>query len=247
MTLAGATLPTAKSHVAFVCGEWACDLDRVILAADSRGEILPLWRAWRTTVPVLERAVASGRKPPESVLQRLSDEFRYRRSLTAAEECEEWLGQRGLTPADLREHFVRTYWASAAAADQPKELVSPSEAWRERLAWFRADLLLSEHFDGIARQLAWRVAASEAASESVRRHTWRTTKRSRGDEWDTGHSVSLTWAANPEAGTVFKPDPMWAEQLQVLEAAYETQRATVLTGANRERMLHHGRHERPHA
>jgi ABC-type bacteriocin/lantibiotic exporter with double-glycine peptidase domain len=238
MRLAGATLPTTKSHVVFVCGEWACDLDEVILAADLRGEILPLWRAWRTTIPTLDCAIASGREPQESVLRRLSDEFRYRRSLTAAEECEEWLAQRSLKPVDLRDHFVRTYWASSGAADQPKELESSSEAWRRHLAWFRADLLLSEDFDCIARQLAWRMAASKAARESVSRHTGRAGKRSPSEGRDPGQAVSLAWAADPEAGTVFQLDPVWAEQLQLLEEAYEAQRASVLTARNRERMLH---------
>lgn len=237
MSLAEATLSAVDSPVAFLSGEWVCGLDQVILAADSRREILPLWQTWCTTLPAVEFALVNGCKPPENVLRRLSDEFRYQRSLTAAEECEEWLAQRGLKPVDLREHLCRSYWASAGASDQPERFDSSSEGWRKRLVWFRTDLLLSEDVDWMARQLAWRVAAFEAMHGSLSRHSPRPVMRNAGQQRGTAQSVSLVWAVNPKGGTVFEPDPGWADQLQLLEEAYETQRAVSLTAPNRGRML----------
>ncbi len=237
MSLAEATLRAAKSHVAFVSGQWACDLDQVILAADYRAEILPLWCAWRKTIPGVQCALASGREPPETVLQRLSDEFRYKRALTAAEECEAWLAERGLKPIDLREHLVRIYWGSVGMVDGPKAPQPSEDSWRNHLEWFRTDLLLSDNFDFMARQLAWRVAASESANESTSASPARAAVRSGVQERQPHLSVSLAWAENPDSGIVFSPDPAWVGQLQSFEAAYQAQCASVLTATNRERML----------
>jgi hypothetical protein len=232
MSLAGTTLPTAKLHEAFASGEWVCDLDHVLLAADFRGEILPLWRAWQRTLPAVQLGLSRGQDPNENALQERIDEFRYRRSLTAAEECEDWLAQRGLTPTDLRDYFVRTYWARSLSEEAHKcELLAPDSS--ELLSSFRKDLLLSEDFDRMARRLAWRVAASAEACGDL---TIPSAPVRSATPAEALQPVSLEWAPACGAASVFKPDPRWTAELEVLEAAYEEQSVSVLTTENRRRM-----------
>ena len=98
-------------------------------------------------------ALAAGLEAEEASVEALMEEYRYERDLVSAEETERWLGQRGLTPEDFVDYFMRRYWAEIHHPGSSQELASlpnPAEFGR---VWL-ADMVLSGTWVRWARRWA---------------------------------------------------------------------------------------------
>jgi len=151
-------------------------VNRVLQAADFRGELRRLRLLWLRAWRAFDHAQEQGAEPDEAILDKLASEFRYARNLVTAEECEQWLAGLGLSAEDFGEHIVRCSLAgvsdlfagnvneflagqaSRADTPQPQESPTPPPLDDEQARCFWIDLVLSVGFQEMARALAWRVA-----------------------------------------------------------------------------------------
>jgi len=149
----------------FAAGGRTVALGEIVLAAHCRGDLLAAWTQLLQLVECEARAADAdddGALADDSVLQSLSEQFRYDRDLITAEETERWLADRGLTLDDFSAYCVRHYWADRAGdadASTPMDYESaPDELWD----LLRAELLLTGELDRMALALSWRFAAAHA-------------------------------------------------------------------------------------
>jgi hypothetical protein len=150
----------AAGFPVFVAGGRTYSSTHVIRAADFRGAL----RAFRETS--LTRALRAA--PPDgaddAAVGEIGNDYRYRRDLTTAEECEHWLAGRGLSVADFQAWCERVYWEGRPGNSGTPAAPPPSLSPGEIDLCFLADLVLSDDFDRLARELAWRVALECASS-----------------------------------------------------------------------------------
>jgi hypothetical protein len=193
--------------------------EQTLQAAEFRGELEPLRSQWRRDFDRVSLVNTSQAATDRTEVQQLQDEYRYRRNLTTAEECEEWLAARGITVEEFRAHFVRRYWAGKLVAESEHEssLVIDADARLARA--FRTDVVLSNEFDRLARKLAWRAAISPA-----------------GD----GHQAfppkideSATGAPEPGAQSELRDNGAWRRELEHMEAGFQRECRQVLTADRR--------------
>lgn len=140
--------------VVFECAERGFCTTEVLQAAEIRGEMPPFLAGWRRRRAAARAAAAAGLAPTAEAVEEAMNEFRYARDLISGEECERWLGRRGLTFGDLENHCTR--WLQAAMIP----LADEAGEGREEEGELRVDLLLSNAFGRWARALAWRTAAA---------------------------------------------------------------------------------------
>jgi hypothetical protein len=131
----------------------------VLLAARHRGDLVPIEAETAEALACARYAEEEGFEIDENAAQAASVEYRYQKDLVTAEDTERWLEQHGLTLDDFGAYFERRHWrrrfqgqSSELAREYPP---SPDDV--EAALW--PDVLLGSHFDGLARALAWRVAA----------------------------------------------------------------------------------------
>jgi hypothetical protein len=145
--------------VAFAADGRDFTIDDVLLAARHRGDLVPIEAETAEALACARYAEEEGFALDEDAVQAASDEYRYQKDLVTAEDTERWLQQRGLTLDDFGAHFERRHWR-LRFPDQSSELVreyAPSPDDLESARW--PDVLLGNHFEVLARALAWRVAA----------------------------------------------------------------------------------------
>ena len=203
------------------------DVDSILRATDFRGELLPFWRHWRQAIQNASVASEHEDDADEAVLENLANEYRYRRDLVTAEECERWLAARGVEPEEFMAHFVRCHSAERSAPEavvnEKEEAVGAKELGR----LFRIDWVLSDDFDRAARQLAWRVAldcedrATHAANKGVTRLA----------------SLSLSASSADARNQIVRTDPQELMELQRLESAFQACSQQLLTAEKRQHCL----------
>jgi len=217
----------------FTAGGRGYGVEHVLQAAEFRGELQPLLRAWNPVRLAVAAAQAQGREPEQEALDQLAAEFRYAHNWVSADECEQGLDALGVTSDEFADHFVRCalagpggLFAGAAPPDAsaPDSGVMDAEAARS----FRIDLLLSGAFPAMARAIAWRVAlqcegrpAPDAGAVAA--------QKAHGLE--NQRLTAMDWLAPGEAVAG------WLEELAVLEALFRTESRVFLNPRNQGRAL----------
>ena len=140
----------------FKTGERAFTIDDVLGATAWRGALTPFCVTLAQRLAAAEAAQAGGLEPDPAAVESATEDFRYARDLVSAEECEQWLAQRGLAFADLTTSATRQLQAELAEVDSAEEFPAPDAAL------LRTEALLADEFTEWARQLAWRVALAAA-------------------------------------------------------------------------------------
>lgn len=136
----------------FAAGDREVTAEQVLAAADWRGQVAGFRKQWENRQHAAQAAEAAGQTARPEAVEAVTDSFRYARGLIAAEECEQWLAQRGLTFDDLHAHATRQVLAAQAGE------VRALGRGRLEECVFLQDVLLAEEFSAWARALAWRMA-----------------------------------------------------------------------------------------
>jgi hypothetical protein len=212
------------ARAVFKAGGRLYTLEQVIQAADYRGDLHAFQDSWHAIVWRANLAAQRGLEPDEAAVQDLVREYRYQRDLTSAEECEQWLEARGLTPDNLEEYVVRRYWSNELA-DELMTSKEPTEVnAKEHATLFRIDLLLSEEFDRFARRLAWRVAC---ACEEIQKNA----------APDNSPCPGLMLPGISSSSQASGPPSHWRKEVEQFEAAFRAHSQRLLTTDNRRRWL----------
>ncbi len=140
------------SPSAFQGGLRVFTVDDILSAAEWRGVLADFRTDWSRRLTSARTAEAEGLAPDAAAIEAATDAFRYARDLVSADECDRWLGDRGLTFEDLTASVTRRLQAEMS---DPVEGCEP-EADDEPI--FLLDALLADEFTVWARDLAWRVA-----------------------------------------------------------------------------------------
>lgn len=150
----------------FSVGALQFDADDVLDAAWVRGDLRTGWkRFWRGLAAA---QAAPETEPGADDLQAQADALRYRFDLITAEATDAWLEARGLTLEDLTEFCRRCHFVEQSDDRPPRKAPRYQEATAELRELLRQDLLFEGSFDELARQLAWRAAASVEGRQSSR-------------------------------------------------------------------------------
>lgn len=202
------------------------DVESILRATDFRGELLPFWRRWRQAIQNANVTSECEDDADEAVLENLVNEYRYRRDLLTAEECEQWLAARGVEPEDFMAHFVRCHSAERPAPEAVLKDEEAAAGTKELGRLFRIDWVLSDDFDRAARQLAWRVALD---CEGPANHA-------------TNSGTQLApcglGASSADARSqIVRTDPQELMELQRLESAFQARSQRLLTAEKRELCL----------
>jgi len=213
------SVPTASSAagspLVFKAHGRSFNLAQTLQAAEFRGDLQPYRNRWFHESALASHANKCLEETDHNAVQQLQDEYRYRRNLTTAEECEEWLASRGITVEEFRRHFVHRYWARKLASrterEPPREV--DEKDWFTRA--FLTDLMLSTEFDRMARKLAWRAALGPAVDN-------RQASRSEMAEPGPGATGQAVQRGMPN-------DPAWWRELERMEAEFERESREVLT------------------
>ncbi len=211
----------AVAPAAFTAGGRTYDLHQVIRAADCRKELAPFWRNWHPNALLAQSAERF--EPDEAALQKRMAEFRHRHSLTAAEECEDWLEERGLTPGDMRQHFIRAFRAEHALRVNARAPAWPAKPSAQLLRRFCVDLLLSDEFELMAHRLAWRIAVRVETDQA-----------SGGGEAPV--ATPPAWNPAGSEARVLSADTAGETWLEELETAFTSCCRAALTSEARKRM-----------
>ena len=150
---------STPAYPAFQCGPRVYTLDDILEAAQSGGELARFRSSWLARQAAVKAAEAADLSPDSAAVEAATEAFRYARDLVSAEECERWLGARGLAFEELADCVTRRLQSALAETAAPFDPTADDE----RL--FRRDALLADEFTGWARHLARRVAV---AAESGR-------------------------------------------------------------------------------
>jgi hypothetical protein len=187
----------------------------VMRAAHFRGRLAACWERLWAAVEAREHAEAEGAEVDLEAVQALSEEFRYQRDLITTEETEAWLAARGLTGDDFNDHFVRQYWCNLRGAGRPVQAPDLGAASREAWRSLAAHVWLSDGLEGMARDLAHRLAV------------WGSARTSAPDEAALGierkRFFDRTGLRPGELGAwlaAFERDSEWFERMLTLEAVY---------------------------
>lgn len=193
----------AAGFPVFVAGGQVYSSTHVISAADFRGAL----RSFREASLSRARRAAGRDGADDTAVEEIGNDLRYRRDLTTAEECERWLAGRGLSVADFQAWCERVYWEGRPEDSETPADPAGSLPPEEIDPCFLADLALSDDFDRLARELAWRVAL----------------------ECDSGGAGAAS-SGPPEPAD-------WDERLRRLEDAYTACSGSLVTPASQARCL----------
>lgn len=197
-------------------------LEQTLQAADFRGELQPYWSRWWRNFGRASLAITRLERDDQTAVRQLEDDYRYRRSLTTAEECEEWLAARGICVEEFQRHFVRRHWAGKLVSEPEHEPGLWIEADERVARAFRTALVLSSEFDRMARKLAWRAALN--MTTDGRQASFPTDEQGSGT---TGHG----------ARSVVSNDPAWQSELERMESEFQRECRQVLTPDRRRQGL----------
>ena len=142
----------SRALPALLAGGRCFTLGDILDAAEWRGDLVKFRADW--TARQVRAAAAAERElePAAEEVESAVNEFRYARDLVSGEECERWLGQRGLEFADLTAAMSRRLQAALAGAAGPAEFVDGTEEI------FLTDAILSDEFTLWSHRLAHRIA-----------------------------------------------------------------------------------------
>jgi hypothetical protein len=93
-------------------------------------------------------------------LQAATEAYRYKHDLTTVDETERWLEDHGLTLDDFTAYLELQHWLQRFTA-QRSEIgleYAPDGQQVNHLIW--SQVAFARHFESLAQELAWRVAAS---------------------------------------------------------------------------------------
>ena len=142
-------------------GTRAFTLGDILDAAEWRGDLAGFRADWIARQARATAAAERELEPAAEEVESAVNEFRYARDLVSAEECERWLGQRGLEFTHLTTCVSRRLQAALADADAPAELA----ACDQEIFWIEA--ILSDEFTLWSHRLARRVALALEAGETL--------------------------------------------------------------------------------
>jgi len=134
-------------------------------AAIFRGELEIKWKEFLQTVEAERYSDELDFDLDGAAISSARDAFRYEYDLITAEETEEWLGNRGLTPDDFTDYFTRHYWANALHEELVPDEVAYYSASPELRELFLSELILSGELDRMTTALMWRLAAQCAEKD----------------------------------------------------------------------------------
>lgn len=225
----------AWNRLVFSAGGRALAVADVVVAAHARGDLQATWSRLLRLVACEERAAAlveSGEiSADEGAVQSMSEQFRYDRDLITAEETERWLEHHGLTLEDFDAHFLRHHWADVLGEPVEPGPADYRSATDDLLVLLLTELTLSGDLDRLARALGWRIAAARARAAEPSAQAGGVEIGLAGDDGPAqddhadaeDEAMTAAWAARIGA------DPRWLAELPGLEAAFEQERARLLT------------------
>jgi hypothetical protein len=145
---------------AFRAGGRAYTRDEVLRAAEFRGDLEPIRKTASDGLVCQRYAEDEGYQVDLDALQRLSESYRHARSLTAADDTERWLEERSLTLTDFTAYLERRYWLTRFASQLATIRSEYERAAPDILDVIWPEAVFGDYFPGLARALAWRVAAA---------------------------------------------------------------------------------------
>ena len=201
----------------------------VIEAAQFRGELRLPWKE------LLERSAcetASDSNPPDdTLLQRMSEEYRFERDLITAEETESWLAERGLTLDDFGDYLLRHHLNECSGKQTASAMIDYCTASQELRDLLRVELLLGGEFDRMAVRLSWRIAALHCSGHELTSDLIDPERRRFLERFGLDDARLGEWLARLGC------DQTWLNEMVELESAYRRQCETLCTTQTRERTL----------
>jgi hypothetical protein len=158
-------------RIAFRAGGRAYTRSEVLSAAEFRGDLEPIRKTAQDGLGCQRYAEEEGYRVDPDALQRLSESYRHGKGLTAAEDTERWLEERDLTLADFTAWLERQYWLTRFSSQLATIRSEYEPAAPDILEVTWPEAVFGDHFPGLARALAWRVAAAiDDGAEPGARH-----------------------------------------------------------------------------
>jgi hypothetical protein len=117
--------------------------------ADFSGHLHTSWTEFLVARAAQDQAAAEGKVADMDQVQLASEQFRYDRDITTAEETEAWLVERHLTMDQFMRWLERCYWQANFPAGSQLKLMPFAAADSELQCAFFADA----HFSGMADRL----------------------------------------------------------------------------------------------
>ncbi|MFN2507361.1 MAG: hypothetical protein ABR589_01140 [Chthoniobacterales bacterium] len=221
--MSGSSMLVANaSRGVFSLGSVPYTVRDVIDAAHFRGEVQPVWEELLRMQACEERATEEEREIDDAAVDTAAQTFRYDHDLITAEETERWLADRGLTLADFSDYFSRHYWGEAIEDVEPQSLpyVSATPELRELLI---AELMLSGELGRMANRLSWRLASGLAGGNVAGSHSIPALREEFLERQKLEEEQLGEWLA------ALGRDEDWLQQMLNAEAAYWSQRESLLT------------------
>jgi hypothetical protein len=196
--------------------------------ADFSGELYPHWTEFLSALACQQQAAADELNADTDQLQAMSEDFRYRYDITTVEETEKWLEERRVDLENFTDWLERRYWRGAIKEPSGKEQPF-ALAGDELQALFVADAIFSDALNQLGRNFGRRLIAhyhpsAEAGASSddlevMRRHFLQSHQFEPAD--------TARWLE------ALGRDPLWLDEMIVLEAAYQAERRDYFTPARK--------------
>jgi len=193
--------------------------------ADFSGELHPHWGEFLMAVACQRQAAARELKADNSLLQGMSEDFRYRYDITTTEETEKWLEHRRVDLNSFTDWLERRYWRGAVEEPPEPDYRPFATAEGELQALFVADAIFSDALNQLGQSFGRRLVAhchplSKAGPspddlEAVHRHFLES------HQFEATDTVGWLEALGR--------DPLWLEEMIDLEAAYQAERRDYFT------------------
>jgi hypothetical protein len=228
-------MPTRESvsrHdlIVCACGEQEYTARDGIDAAIFRGELEVRWKEFLEAVEAEKRSDELDLDLDGAAISSARDAFRYEYDLITAEETEEWLANRGLTPDDFIDYFTRHYRANALHEELVPDEVEYNSASPELRELFLAELILSGELNRMTTALMWRLAA-HCAEKDPYPAAIAVAEQEFFDRNDIEPSQLADWLER------LRRDSEWFNVMLVIDAAYRTRRDALLVPQARQHEL----------
>lgn len=201
--------------------------------ADAGGELDPHWREFLSALACQQQAAAGQLEADLGRLQAMSEEFRYQRDITTAEETELWLNRQQVDLDSFSAWLERRYWLGAIENPARPEPQPFAEAEAGLQGLFFEDAVFSDAFNQLGRSFGRRLVAHYHPSpgaapgagdlETARRHFLQSRRRDP--------------AAVPGWLDALGRDALWLEEMILLEASYLAERNRCFTPARKAEAL----------
>ena len=212
------------------CGKRRYPASDAIDAAIFRGELEIKWKEFLHQVAAERRADELELEADESAISSAAEAFRYEYDLITAEETEEWLGNRGLTPDDFIDYFTRHCWANALHEELVPDEVAYHSASPELRELFLSELILSGELDRMTTALMWRLAA-HCAEKEPDPDAIAVAEQEFFDRNEIEPSQLADWLER------LGRDSEWFTTMLIIDAAYRTRRDTLFVPQARQHEL----------